>query len=168
MTVRSAAEAGKIFVVFQPLVATASGSTFGYEALVRSDAPEFPNPPALIDASIQEKFCGELGRLIRQMAVKECPDHPIFINMHPDEFGEGWLVRPDDPISTHDQDVYLEITESVPLSHYRYCHSVLRELRSRGVKIAVDASTSSMIGMSCLMWPACFIPSLAIAPPPTS
>jgi len=137
-TVRSAAREGKIFLVFQPLVATASGSIFGYEALVRSEAPEFPNPPALLDAAIREGFCGELGRLIRQLAVETCTDYPLFVNMHPDEFGEGWLVRPDDPISTHNQDVYLEITESVPLSHYRYCHSVLRELRSRGVKIAVD------------------------------
>jgi EAL domain-containing protein (putative c-di-GMP-specific phosphodiesterase class I) len=138
VTVREAVLDGKIYVVFQPLVRTVSGVTLGYEALVRSELPDFPNPPALLQAAIETNYCGELGRVIRQMAVERCPNHPIFVNMHPDEFSEGWLVRPDDPISTHDQDVYLEITESVPLSHYRYCHSVLRELRSRGVKIAVD------------------------------
>ncbi len=138
ISVRNAVDSGKIFLVFQPLVEITSGTTFGYEALVRSEAPEFPNPPALLEAAIREGYCGELGRFIRQMAVRICNKHPVFVNMHPDEFSEGWLVRPDDPISTHDQEVYLEITESVPLSHYRFCQSVLRELRSRGVKIAVD------------------------------
>jgi EAL domain-containing protein (putative c-di-GMP-specific phosphodiesterase class I) len=72
------------------------------------------------------------------MSIRQVPTATLFLNMHPDEFAEGWLVRPDDPVSLHDRDVYLEVTESVPLSHYQYCHSVLRELRGRGVKIAVD------------------------------
>ena len=72
------------------------------------------------------------------MAVHDCPGLNLFVNIHPDEFNEGWLVRPDDPIFSHDELVFMEITESVPLSHYRFCHSVLRELRSRGAKLAVD------------------------------
>ena len=53
--------------------------------------------------------------------------------MHPNEFDESWLVQPDDPIFTHDQPIYLEVTESVPLTHFAYCHSVLREIRGKGV-----------------------------------
>ena len=37
-----------------------------------------------------------------------------------------------------DQPIYLEVTESVPLSHFSYCHSVLREIRGKGVSLAVD------------------------------
>ncbi|MEM9490878.1 MAG: EAL domain-containing protein, partial [Myxococcota bacterium] len=81
---------------------------------------------------------GQLGRELRRLSIEKCPDSILFMNIHPDEFDEGWLVRPDDPLVMHDQSVYLEITESVPLSHYRYCHSVLKEIRNRGVKIAVD------------------------------
>ena len=81
---------------------------------------------------------GQLGRALRRMAVENCSDHALFLNLHPDEFDEPWLVRPDDAALAHDREVFLEITESVPLTHYRYCHSVLREIRAKGLNIAVD------------------------------
>jgi EAL domain-containing protein (putative c-di-GMP-specific phosphodiesterase class I) len=137
-SVKEALESGAISCAFQPIVAIASGRVLGYEALARCRLEEYRSPPVLFQAAIADGLCGQLGRALRQMAVVDCPDYPLFLNMHPDELGEGWLVRPDDPLSSHDQDVYLEITESVPLSHYQYCHSVLREIRGRGVRIAVD------------------------------
>lgn len=138
LTPEEALAQGKLYCAFQPIVDLARGRVFGYEALARSEAAEFPNPLVLFDAAIATGFTGKLGRALRQMAVRDCPHTTLFLNMHPDEFAEGWLVRPDDPITLHDQDVYLEVTESVPLSHYQFCHSVLAEIRSRGVKIAVD------------------------------
>jgi EAL domain-containing protein (putative c-di-GMP-specific phosphodiesterase class I) len=47
-------------------------------------------------------------------------------------------VRADDPIFRHRAAVYLEIVESVPLSHFEQCHSVLVEIRARGAMLAVD------------------------------
>jgi EAL domain-containing protein (putative c-di-GMP-specific phosphodiesterase class I) len=64
--------------------------------------------------------------------VQHAPPYPLFVNIHPNEFDEGWLVQPDDPIFRHEHGVYLEITESVPLSHFSLCHSVLTEMRNRG------------------------------------
>ena len=72
------------------------------------------------------------------MAVESCPNHALFINIHPQELDEGWLVQPDDPIFAHYHPVFLEITESVPLSHFSLCHSMLREIRSKGVHLAID------------------------------
>ncbi|MBU4215901.1 MAG: EAL domain-containing protein, partial [Actinobacteria bacterium] len=69
---------------------------------------------------------------IREIAVPLCGGIPLFLNVHPAELGEGWLVRPDDPMFLHDEDVFLEITESVPMTHYQLCMSVLREVCSRG------------------------------------
>jgi EAL domain-containing protein (putative c-di-GMP-specific phosphodiesterase class I) len=64
---------------------------------------------------------------------------PLFVNVHPDELSARWLVRPDDPVFSHDHDVYLEITESAAFTHYDLCVSVLREVRSRaGIFLAVD------------------------------
>ena len=64
---------------------------------------------------------------------------PVFVNIHPAELSERWLIRPDDPIFGYEQDVYLEITESVPFSHYDLCASVLREVRRRGqVHLVID------------------------------
>jgi len=137
-SLKHALETGKLHIVFQPVVDLYAGGVFGYEALVRSRAPEFPDALSVVKAATDGRFMGQLGRALRRMAVDACPDHPLFLNIHPDEFDEGWLVRPDDSISFHGHDVFLEITESVPLSHYRHCHSVLAEIRRRGVKIAVD------------------------------
>ena len=52
---------------------------------------------------------------------------------------EHWLVRPDDPIFLHDHDTYIEVTESVPITHFELCLSVIREVRARGgVHLVVD------------------------------
>jgi EAL domain-containing protein (putative c-di-GMP-specific phosphodiesterase class I) len=138
MTVEEALERGLIYLAFQPLVDLQKRTTFGFESLVRSDAPEYPTAMSIIEEAVDKRFMGQLGRALRHMAVTRCTHHPLFLNLHPAEFDEGWLVRPDDAITCHDHDIYLEITESVPLTHYRYCHSVLREIRSKGIKVAVD------------------------------
>jgi EAL domain-containing protein (putative c-di-GMP-specific phosphodiesterase class I) len=131
-------EAGELFIAYQPLVDLNRHEVFAYEALVRSRASEYPHPLALVSAAVEARYMGQLGRALRRLAVEHCPDYPLFLNIHPDEFSEAWLVRPDDAISMHESDVFLEITESVPLSHYVHCHSVLSEIRARGAKVAVD------------------------------
>jgi EAL domain-containing protein (putative c-di-GMP-specific phosphodiesterase class I) len=135
-TVRDALESGDFYIAFQPVVDLSTFRVFGYEGLARSHAADFPTPAEIIAGAIEESFMGELGRALRQIAVAECPDFPLFLNIHPAEFDEAWLVRPDDPMSTHMHDVYLEVTETVPISYYRFCHSVLREIRAKGIMLA--------------------------------
>lgn len=129
---------GDLSVVYQPIVSLETMEPFAYEALVRSDSPHWINPPQLFDEAIKSGYVGALGRAIRDIATARSPEKPLFLNVHPNEFDESWLVQPDDPIFTHDQPVYLEVTESVPLTHFEYCHSVLREIRGKGVSLAVD------------------------------
>ena len=129
---------GELNIVYQPIVDLQRRTVFAYEALVRSTSPHFQGPPALFTEAIRSRYCGALGRAIRELTVERAPPHPLFINIHPNEFDEGWLVQPDNPMFHHEHAVYLEITESVPLSHFSLCHSVLAEVRSRGVMLAVD------------------------------
>jgi len=129
---------GELNVVYQPIVDLRKRTIFAYEALVRSTSPHFQGPPALFTEAIRSRYCGALGRAVRELTVDRAPPLPLFVNIHPNEFDEGWLVQPDDPIFHHEHPVYLEITESVPLSHFSLCHSVLAEVRSRGVLLAVD------------------------------
>jgi EAL domain-containing protein (putative c-di-GMP-specific phosphodiesterase class I) len=129
---------GELSVVYQPIVSFSTMKPFAYEALVRSDSPHWINPPKLFDEAIKSRCVGALGRAIRELATTRCTEMPLFLNVHPNEFDESWLVQPDDPIFTHDQPIYLEVTESVPLTHFAYCHSVLREIRGKGVALAVD------------------------------
>lgn len=129
---------GELKVVYQPILDLRRRSVFAYEALVRSTSPHFQGPPAMFTEAIRSRYCGALGRAVRELTVESAPPFPLFVNIHPNEFDEGWLVQPDDPIFHHEHPVYLEITESVPLSHFSLCHSVLAEVRSRGVLLAVD------------------------------
>lgn len=129
---------GDVCIAYQPIIDMLSGRVFAYEALVRSTSPEFTAPPALIEASIEAHMCGALGRMIREEAIRNCPDFPLFMNIHPAELEDAWIVRPDDPVFKHGYPTYIEVTESAPLSHFELCSVVLSELRGRGVLVAVD------------------------------
>lgn len=127
-----------VWIAYQPVVDLRTRKVFAYEALVRSKAPEFPTPPDLFNAAVEHSCTGELGRMLRELSLIGCPDFPLFLNVHPSELNERWIVQPNDPIFQHDRDVYLEITEGVPLSHFHLCQTILSEVRDRGVYLVVD------------------------------
>jgi EAL domain-containing protein (putative c-di-GMP-specific phosphodiesterase class I) len=138
VAIRRVLDARDVKVVYQPLVDLKTRKIFAYEALVRSKSSDFDSPMSLFAAAVQHSCTGELGRIIRELAIEGCPQYPLFLNIHPAELNEKFVVQPDDPIFQHGEDVYLEITEGVPLSHFRLCQSVLREVRGRGVYLVVD------------------------------
>ena len=124
--------------VFQPIVSIETGELFAYEALVRCRIPNF-TPPVLFEQAANMQATGRLGRMIREIAVPLCSGFPLFVNLHPTELEEGWIVRPDDPIFSHDDDIYLEVTESAPMTHFELCVNVLREVCGRaGVHLVID------------------------------
>lgn len=129
---------GDVLVVYQPIVDLRTHQVFAQETLVRSNSPLYRDPVSLFAEAVESGTSGVLGRRIRELAVEGCPRDALFLNVHPSELNEPWLVQPDDPIFQHGPPVYLEVTESVPLSHFSYCHSVLREVRSKGVLLAID------------------------------
>jgi EAL domain-containing protein (putative c-di-GMP-specific phosphodiesterase class I) len=125
--------------VYQPIVDLKRKSVFAYEALVRCSVEELSPPPVLFDQAVARGCAGQLGRIIREIAVPGADGMRLFMNIHPEELQEAWLVRLDDPIFTHDDEVYLEVTESVPMSHPLLCKTVLGEMASRaGVHVVVD------------------------------
>lgn len=125
--------------VYQPIVDLATGRAFAYEVLARCGVPGLTNPSILFKRAAAERFCGSLGRALRRRASERCRGIPLFLNVHPSELSDRFVIQPDDPMYAHDDDVYVEITESVPFSHYDLCSSVLREIRARGgVHLVVD------------------------------
>lgn len=128
----------RVAVVFQPIVDLKTKQTVAYEALARSNHPELPGVLDLFEAAVQVGRVAELGRLHRSQAIAECKEWPLFINVYPNEFDYGWLVRPDDPMFRHKRPVTLEVTEAVPLKYFDQCESVLTELRKKGVTLAID------------------------------
>jgi EAL domain-containing protein (putative c-di-GMP-specific phosphodiesterase class I) len=126
-------------VVFQPIVSMADGSLFAHEALVRCSVPALANPLTLFERALEVGCAGRLGRMIREIAVPLSSGRPLFLNVHPQELHESWIVRPDDPIFSHDHVLYVEVTEAMPLTEHELCMSVLQELRSRcNVELVVD------------------------------
>jgi EAL domain-containing protein (putative c-di-GMP-specific phosphodiesterase class I) len=131
--------AADLGVAFQPIVEITTGRAFAYEALVRPRSPEYPNPIALFEAAAKEMACGRIGRLIREVAFGACGDVPLFVNLHPQELNSRWLVQADDPLGFHTRPVYLEVTESVALTHFELCRDVLADLcRRTGAALVVD------------------------------
>ena len=130
--------ARELYVAFQPIVNFERRTIFGYEALLRCRSETKTHAVQVIQEAIAAGSWGQMGRDLREMAVRGSPRAALFLNLHPSEFNEGWLVRPDDAMFYHDEPVYLEITESVPLSHFKHCHGVLREIRGRGISLAID------------------------------
>lgn len=132
-------DADDLSVVFQPIIDLDSGQQFAYEALVRCSVPGFENPTVLFERAVEARCSGRLGRMIREIAVPLCSGIPLFVNVHPSELNQSWLVQPDDPVFCHDSDIYVEVTESVPFTHFDLCWGVLSELRSRGgIHLVVD------------------------------
>lgn len=127
-----------VWCAFQPIIDLRTQKIFAYESLARTKSPEFDGPMALFAAAVAEGVTGQLGRLLRAISLEGCPTHPLFLNIHPAELNEKWVVQPDDPIFQHSEDVFLEITEAVPLSHFRLCKDMLNEVRGRGVHLVVD------------------------------
>jgi len=135
---RALVDNGLLEMHYQPIVEVPSGDVFGYEALARWSSPHSRSTADLLDAALETGRMGELGRLLRAEAIRGCPEHVLFVNLHPKEFDYGWIVRPDDPIFRHRRQVYLEVTESVPISAFEQCHSVLTEVRKKGLQLAID------------------------------
>lgn len=126
-------------VAFQPIVDLATGRTFAHEALTRCKLPHFASPAVLFAKAEEEEACGRLGRVIRNVVFEHCERQAVFINLHPQEIGQRWLVQPTDPLFLHEADLYLEITESAAFQYFDLCMSVLGEVKARcGAHIVVD------------------------------
>lgn len=137
-SVRSIQEAD-MRVAFQPIVGLDTGKTFAYEALARCTLPPFASPATMFERAAQEQACGRLGRVVRNVLFDTCGPIPVFVNIHPQEAGQRWLVQPTDPLFLHDAQVYLEVTEAAAFDAFDVCMHVLHEVRDRcGARIVVD------------------------------
>jgi EAL domain-containing protein (putative c-di-GMP-specific phosphodiesterase class I) len=130
---------GDVRVVLQPIVDLRSGRLYAYEGLARCALPQFANPAHLFERAAEEEACGRLGRMVRDVLFEQGAGLPLFVNVHPQELRQRWLVQPTDPLFAHDTQVYIEVTESAAIEHFDICMSVLHELRARGgARIVVD------------------------------
>lgn len=129
----------RLTVVYQPIVDLEDQSLFAYEALARSSCPSFDTPTELFQHAANHGKVGALGRVLRQKVAESAPAHHLFVNIHPFELAEHWLLEDEDPIFGHLHRVYLEITETMPVDSFDEFRHALDGLRSRpNVYFVVD------------------------------
>jgi EAL domain-containing protein (putative c-di-GMP-specific phosphodiesterase class I) len=87
-----------VWIAYQPIVDLQRRKIFAYEALARTKSPYFAGPLPLFEAAVEHGCTGELGKLLRDLAMAGCPNAPLFINIHPSELNAEFLIRPDDAI----------------------------------------------------------------------
>ena len=131
-------ETDDLDVVFQPIVRLSDGMVFAYEALARCHVAGFRDPVKLFESASKARFCGRLGRRLRELTFARCQGRRVFVNVHPDELQARWIVRPDDPVGLHDAPVYLEVTEAAAFDYFDVVAATLGELKSRGVRTVID------------------------------
>jgi len=126
-------------IVFQPIIDLRTGQLFAHEALTRCQIPQYINPVTLFNTASEQQACGYLGRTVREVIFAQKPKGRLFINLHPDELNARWIVRPDDPICLHGEDLFLEITESAKFKFDDLSFDVLNDVCSRtGAQVVLD------------------------------
>jgi diguanylate cyclase (GGDEF)-like protein/PAS domain S-box-containing protein len=144
---RSAIDRGELVLYFQPQAAI-GGAILGFEALVRWHHPTHGTipPGTFIPLAEESGLIIALGEWILREACREAASWPrplqIAVNLSPIQFRHGNL-----PALVHEvllqsglapHRLELEITEGVLIGDFSRAQSILRRLKSLGVRIAMD------------------------------
>ena len=138
--VRAALENGALNMVFQPIVKLADSRPVGYEALARFGLEPKRSPDVWFreagDVAMREEL--ELGAISRALAALPSiqQDRWLSLNASPELVSSGALAR---ALDGHDcSRLVLEVTEEAPIDDYDAFAAGLLELRSSGLRLAVD------------------------------
>jgi EAL domain-containing protein (putative c-di-GMP-specific phosphodiesterase class I) len=141
-----------LWMAFQPIVRTADGGLFGYEALLRSTERSLPHAGAVLDAAERLGRLSELGRAIRGAVVppldRADPNALLFVNLHARDLLDETLFAPDAPLSGVADRVVLEVTERAALGDVDDVRAKVARLRKMGFRIAVDDLGAGYAGLT--------------------
>jgi len=142
-------------VVFQPIVRSRDGTTFGYEALARCDESSLASPLRLLAAAEVLSRVQDVGRAVRaRVAATLAQDgervDAVFVNLHPSEFRGDVLARDGDPLLPLARRVVLEVTERAALERGATLDEARRAARACGYRLAVDDLGEGYAGLATL------------------
>ncbi len=145
--IRSALDRKEISLHYQPQ-AVMTGEIIGYEALLRWTHPQrgSVSPAEFIPASEENGSINEIGEWVLRTACREAASWEvplsIAVNLSPVQFRQGDL-----PSLVHmillesglaPNRLELEVTESVMMDDFSRVCSILRRLKTLGVRISID------------------------------
>lgn len=149
---RHALERNELELHYQPKVDCRSGILVGFEALLRWKSSELGavGPAEFIPVAETRGLVAKIGAWCLDAACRQLRDWrdaglevvPIAVNVSAAQFAESDLQRVvSDALKMHGVEprhLELELTESLLLEEGNHVESVLRDLRSMGVRIALD------------------------------
>jgi predicted signal transduction protein with EAL and GGDEF domain len=156
---RAAVEAGKIDVVFQPLVEAATNDMVGVEALARWTSPTRGAVGPDVFVAIAEKagFVGALGMQVLDKALEEARAWPglgVSVNVSPLQLRDpGFPGEVKETLDRRGFDPNLltvEVTEGVLIANREQAARAFDALRAFGVRIALDDFGSGFASIGAL------------------
>jgi EAL domain-containing protein (putative c-di-GMP-specific phosphodiesterase class I) len=141
-----------LWVAVQPIVRSADGSVFGYEALMRTTEPSLPGPTEILDAADRLQQRERLGRVVRALSVQSLlgvrDDFTLFVNLHPEDLLDPDLAPPDSDFARSAGRLVLEITERASLDNVSNVSARVKALRELGFRIAIDDLGAGYAGLT--------------------
>jgi diguanylate cyclase (GGDEF)-like protein len=144
---RRAVERGEFYMRYQPQVDLATGRLSGVEALVRWNHPERGNiqPGDFIALAEETGLIVPLGRWVLEQACRDAVAWPgvrVAVNLSVTQFVQGSVLSDVeialDAAGLDPGRLEIEITESVMMRDHARSLTLLKELRRRGVRVAMD------------------------------
>ncbi len=136
---------------FQPIVGI-DGSLYGFEALLRTREPAFPNPGVMIAEAERLGRVADMGRVIRRRSAEAFAAAPadahLFVNLHPSDLFDDELTSPESALRQIAPRVVLEITERAALESFSNARERVEQLRSLGFRIAIDDLGAGYAGLT--------------------
>ncbi|ESQ79213.1 bifunctional diguanylate cyclase/phosphodiesterase [Asticcacaulis sp. YBE204] len=145
---RLALKASEFFVLYQPIYCVKTQTICGYEALVRWQSPTrgLVSPAAFIPLAEETGLIDEVGAWVLRQACQDAltlPDYQTMaVNLSPAQFKSKKIVPmvrtilADTGLAPHRLE--LEITEGVMIGDQLEALSILKGLKSLGVRISLD------------------------------
>ena len=128
---------GTLRIAFQPIVRLADRKVVGFEALARFGEPPFESPEPMFAAAAATGLTIELEVAAIQAALaapRPIRDAYMTFNVSPETLFSGRL----DALLGNATNLAVEITEHAPVSDYARLAEVLRPLKARGIRLAID------------------------------
>ncbi|MBX3127818.1 MAG: EAL domain-containing protein [Polyangiaceae bacterium] len=141
-----------LWIAFQPIVDYERRQIVAYEALLRSDEPSLPHPPAVLSAAERLGRLPDVGRRVREVVARDIADAPagalVFVNVHPSDLLDPELASESCPLSPHAERIVLEITERSGLESVRDVETRVDILRYLGYRVAIDDLGAGYAGLT--------------------
>jgi EAL domain-containing protein (putative c-di-GMP-specific phosphodiesterase class I) len=163
--VKALIEVGGPAIVFQPVVSAGSGRTVGYEALSRFPSGTGTPLAWFRDATVAGVACDlEVAAIEKALTAMACLPSDAFVSLNV----SAETIRTADLLETltpflGSRQMYLELTEHQRVDDFGAISHVVEELRSAGVRLAIDdvgAGFASMLPVVELR-PTCSRPTSA-------